>query len=95
MSFRHIYPGYLLYHKYHGPRREDDTNKLLSCDIVLTTYATVAMEMSNGRNILRNVEWFRIILDEGRHCLIPISTTTLRSRQLMKFGIEPPSSFKW
>ncbi|XXG96437.1 hypothetical protein Hte_002720 [Hypoxylon texense] len=62
---KHIYPGYLSYYKYHGPRREDDINKLFSSDMVLTTYATVAMEMSNGRNVLRNVEWFRIILDEA------------------------------
>ncbi|KAI1772543.1 SNF2 family N-terminal domain-containing protein [Hypoxylon cercidicola] len=62
---KHIYPGYLSYYKYHGPRREDDANNLFNCNIVLTTYATVAMEMSNGRNMLRNVEWFRIVLDEA------------------------------
>lgn len=98
--FRHIYPGYLSYYKYHGPRREDDTNKLFNSDMVLTTYATVAMELSNGRNTLRNVEWFRIILDEGKHFVHQGSSRVLSDSanlpfQPTKFGIELPSSFKW
>ena len=62
---RHSYPGALSVRKYHGNRRQDNFDQALSSDIVLTTYATVAMELGRGTSVLRDVRWFRIILDEG------------------------------
>ncbi|KAF2996999.1 hypothetical protein E8E14_002613 [Neopestalotiopsis sp. 37M] len=43
---------------------KNDEDQLFSNDVVLTTYATVAMESSGSEQVLRNVDWFRIILDE-------------------------------
>jgi SWI/SNF-related matrix-associated actin-dependent regulator of chromatin subfamily A3 len=53
-------------HKYHGPKRELNPLKLLDFDIIFTTYATVAAEFRRGSNVLHNINWFRIVLDEGR-----------------------------
>ncbi|KAI2626751.1 SNF2 family N-terminal domain-containing protein [Hypoxylon sp. NC1633] len=61
---KHIYPGYLSYHKYHGPNREA-VDEIFLRDIVFTTYATVVTEISSDRNTLSNVRWFRIVLDEA------------------------------
>ncbi|KAH8687414.1 SNF2 family N-terminal domain-containing protein [Tricladium varicosporioides] len=62
---KHILPNTLNTHKYHGPRKELDPLKLLNFDIVFTTYATVATEFRRGSNILHNINWFRIVLDEA------------------------------
>ena len=71
---RHILPNTLNMHKYHGPKRQLDPLKLLDFDIVFTTYATVAAEFRRGSNILHNMNWFRIVLDEGRsaNSLFPV-----------------------
>jgi SWI/SNF-related matrix-associated actin-dependent regulator of chromatin subfamily A3 len=53
-------------HKYHGPKRELDTLKLVDFDIIFTTYATVAVEFRQYSNVLHSINWFRIVLDEGR-----------------------------
>jgi SNF2 family DNA or RNA helicase len=53
-------------HIYHGPKRELDPLKLLDFDIIFTTYATVATEFRRGSNALHNINWFRIVLDEGK-----------------------------
>jgi SWI/SNF-related matrix-associated actin-dependent regulator of chromatin subfamily A3 len=63
---RHILPNTLNMHKYHGPKRELDPLKLLDFDIIFTTYATAAAEFRRGSNVLHNINWFRIVLDEGR-----------------------------
>ncbi|KAK3316035.1 SNF2 family N-terminal domain-containing protein [Apodospora peruviana] len=64
----HAYPGYLTFHKHHGQRRQEPEyqQRLLQTDIVLTTYATVAAEAYRGQNnILGQIHWFRIVLDEA------------------------------
>ncbi len=64
--FRHILPNTLNMHKYHGTNRELDPLKLLDFDIIFTTYATIATEFRRGSNVIHNIDWFRIVLDEGR-----------------------------
>jgi SNF2 family DNA or RNA helicase len=38
---------------------------LTDCDVVLTTYATLSAEYKTG-GVLHEVEWYRIVLDEGK-----------------------------
>jgi hypothetical protein len=64
-------------HKYHGPKRELDLLKLLDFDVILTTYATVAAEFRRCSNILHSINWFRIVLDEGRFGDLLLSTPNI------------------
>jgi SNF2 family DNA or RNA helicase len=60
-----MHPASLRIWRYHGAKRQNEKDQLHSNDVVLTTYATVAMESSGSDQVLRNVDWFRIVLDEG------------------------------
>lgn len=85
-NLRHILPNTLNVHKYHGLKRESDPLKLLDFDVIFTTYATVAAEFRRCSNILHSINWFRIVLDEGRLavlllfslqiCLMPVGILT-------------------
>ncbi|KAK4220844.1 SNF2 family N-terminal domain-containing protein [Podospora fimiseda] len=64
----HVKPGELTYYKYHGPNRRLDLSKPHALpDVILTTYGTVASECgrSNHGTILRQIHWYRIVLDEA------------------------------
>jgi SNF2 family DNA or RNA helicase len=66
----HIYPGKLSMITYHGTNRLQDLDELSRYDIVLTTYGTVATEMNDGMKkkvALASLQWFRVVLDEGRY----------------------------
>ena len=55
-------------YSYHGTSRNRDLDELADYDIVLTTYSTTATEYSDkreGRNTLKGIQWFRVVLDEG------------------------------
>jgi SWI/SNF-related matrix-associated actin-dependent regulator of chromatin subfamily A3 len=67
---RHVSPSTFLVHRHHGNRKITDLAKFVDFDIVLTTYATLAAEFS-GNSLLHQVDWFRIVLDEGREMQIP------------------------
>ena len=54
--------------KYHGQKRHYLVSIITNADIVLTTYHTLAADLakkSNDSSPLHNIEWFRIVLDEG------------------------------
>ena len=55
----------MTYHKYHGHNRNVDLLRLLSHDIVLTTYGTVAADFKRKGSLLHRTQWYRIVLDEG------------------------------
>lgn len=84
---KHIYPNTLNIHKYHGPKRVLDPLKLLDFDIVFTTYATVAAEFRRGSNVLHNINWFRIVLDEA-HAIRHQSTVQFRAVSTMSSKIR-------
>jgi hypothetical protein len=63
---RHVAPDTLVTHRYHGTGKALCITRLLQCDIVLTTYASVAADFCRGRSTLHQIEWYRVVLDEGR-----------------------------
>jgi SWI/SNF-related matrix-associated actin-dependent regulator of chromatin subfamily A3 len=40
-------------------------NQLHDADIVISTYHTLASDFSNSKNSLEEIEWYRLVLDEG------------------------------
>lgn len=66
----HLKPGAVTYCVYHGPNRTSNAFELSKYDVVITTYGTVSSEFS-GRGSkgtvspLRQLKWFRVILDEA------------------------------
>jgi SNF2 family DNA or RNA helicase len=68
-TIRHILPDTLTVYKYHGPKRETDPTKLRNFDIVFTTYATIAAEFCKGTSVIHQLEYYRLVLDEGKNIL--------------------------
>lgn len=55
---------------YHGPNRVQDSKKLASYDVVVTTYNVITSEWKgDGENAstgLYSVKWWRVVLDEAQ-----------------------------
>ncbi|KAF8863170.1 hypothetical protein BDZ45DRAFT_738502 [Acephala macrosclerotiorum] len=73
-SFRHVY-GSLKVCEYHGRGRESKPEAIANCDIVLSTYHTIASESSKSTIPLFKINWFRVVLDEAH--IIRTSSTQL------------------
>lgn len=52
--------------KYHGLKREKDLTELEQSDVVLTTYNTLATEATARKSQLHKINWYRVVLDEGK-----------------------------
>jgi SNF2 family DNA or RNA helicase len=37
----------------------------IDADIIITTYHTLASDFAGSKGGLRNLEWYRLVLDEG------------------------------
>ncbi|KAI8934777.1 hypothetical protein NX059_008464 [Plenodomus lindquistii] len=61
----HIAPGTMDVRIYHGTNKRFDLPTLLRSDVVITTYATIAADFSQGKSILNHIQWYRLVLDEG------------------------------
>ncbi len=65
----HLNPDTLTYTVFHGPNREKNPFMLSKYDIVITTYGIIGSEFSSKKDgvlsTLRQLKWFRIILDEA------------------------------
>ena len=66
-TIRHILPNIFTVHKYHGPKRETNPAKLRNFDIVFRTYATIAVEFCKGVSLIHQLEYYRLVLDEGKN----------------------------
>ncbi|KAK7190159.1 SNF2 family domain-containing protein [Paraphaeosphaeria sporulosa] len=64
--------------KYHGTNRESNIDTLAESDIVVTTYHTLYMDSQRGKNPLRDIEWYRLVLDEA-HIIRRLSTVFYRT----------------
>ncbi|KAF1946973.1 hypothetical protein EJ02DRAFT_334582 [Clathrospora elynae] len=64
--------------KYHGKNRHCALSKLCDADIVITTYHTLASDFSSTKNALRNIVWYRLVLDEA-HIIRRQSTVLYRT----------------
>lgn len=59
----HLKPGSLKVYLYHGERTKDE-KELLKYDLVLTTYTTLGAEFEQDSPV-KEIDWFRVILDEA------------------------------
>ncbi|KAI4702778.1 hypothetical protein J4E89_010312 [Alternaria sp. Ai002NY15] len=64
--------------KYHGPHRHVSLEKLMEPDIVITTYHTLASDFARTQHDLRNIEWYRLVIDEA-HIIRRQSTILYRT----------------
>jgi len=64
--------------KYHGINRKNDPEELSNSDIVITTYHTLYADSSRGKHPLRNIQWYRLVLDEA-HIVRRQSTVLYRT----------------
>ena len=64
----HLKQNKISFYTYHGVKREQDLDELAKYDIVITSYTTVATEMthrSSKYKALGKLNWYRIVLDEA------------------------------
>ena len=63
--FSHVRPNTLTTATFHGLCRSEDPAAFANVDLVLTTYSTL---MSDHRKagVLHQLNWFRVVLDEGK-----------------------------
>lgn len=61
----HVKPGTLKVCIFHGSSRPKSPERVIDHDLVLTTYATLSAD-SNVLRILQEIEWYRVVLDEGK-----------------------------
>ncbi|KAK8040667.1 hypothetical protein PG991_000455 [Apiospora marii] len=64
--------------KYYGRRRNKHREAYLASHIVLTTYHTVASSFNNPSSAIYQLDWYRVILDEGK--LNSIGHVSLKSQ---------------
>ncbi|KAG8627431.1 hypothetical protein KVT40_004914 [Elsinoe batatas] len=64
----HLDTKKITYYKYHGYGRTQDADELAKYDIVVTSYGTVAGELTRGSrkmDALAKLNWYRVVLDEA------------------------------
>ncbi|KAJ4353073.1 hypothetical protein N0V95_003668 [Ascochyta clinopodiicola] len=69
--------------KYHGQKRTRSLDKLRDADLVITSYHTISKDYTNAKGLLNEVEWYRLVLDEGRSS----TSDTLMNTWLIKDSI--------
>ncbi|KAL8376886.1 hypothetical protein RB595_007831 [Gaeumannomyces hyphopodioides] len=74
--------------EYYGKFRDNEQELYESSDIVFSTYHTVAASLKRPGSVLRQISWFRIILDEAH-------TIRRKETTLFKAALELSANFRW
>ena len=89
---RHVKSNTLRVCRFHGKPRPASPADLADYDVILTTYATLSAEYKN-RKVLHRVDWYRIVLDEGKPTTPNrdgnLVHTILTPKQRIGFEIKP------
>ncbi|KAF2847249.1 hypothetical protein T440DRAFT_492050 [Plenodomus tracheiphilus IPT5] len=64
--------------KYHGKNRQFSIDQLCEADIIITTYYTLASDFAGPSHPLRELQWYRLVLDEA-HIIRRQSTLLYRT----------------
>ena len=72
-------------YQFHGPGRNRSPAFLTKQDVVITTYSTLAQELSGGGGGggLMAVQWLRLVLDEA-HCVKNVKSQQARAAAALK-----------
>lgn len=68
---------------------------LRNADLVITTYHTLASDYSNAKGLLNQVEWYRLVLDEGQYLdysMILLSDQSSAHHSTAEHGSQPDRS---
>ncbi|KAK5407027.1 hypothetical protein LTR20_007467 [Exophiala xenobiotica] len=84
---RHTRGYTLTVHKYHGPTRKVAIHELLSHDVILTTYGTLAADLKRKQTIMYKTLWYRVILDEA-HVIRNAGTNQFRAVMALRSHIR-------
>jgi SWI/SNF-related matrix-associated actin-dependent regulator of chromatin subfamily A3 len=103
---RHTYPHKVTFHRHLSTERHAETHLLYEKDVVFTTYATAFEDTKKNPSPLSRIHWFRIVLDEGKTCVVRVSLSSLtrcyvahkirnRKTKLFKAIQELPAHRRW
>lgn len=70
---------------FHGDGRAKTPDELMEYDVVLTTYRTLAADW-RGKQVLQNIAWLRVTLDEGK--LTNLGEANLHLNFIQKANME-------
>lgn len=79
-AFQHI--------RFHGKSRPREPGALQKQNIVLTTYATLAADHC-GHGLMYHMDWYRVVLDEGRFVVRIVFLSFLLSTNLSNSPLDP------
>ncbi|XP_059159117.1 helicase-like transcription factor [Physella acuta] len=80
----HIHKTVCLHlHVYYGPKRTNNVEFLQDQDVIITTYSTLMSDFKKGSDSpLHQIQWLRIVLDEGHTIRNPAAQQTKAIFQL-------------
>lgn len=96
----------MTFHKHLSTERHVETHLLFEKDVVFTTYATAFEDTKKNPSPLSRIHWFRIVLDEGKACIVCVCHSSLircraahkirnRKTKLFKAVQEIPAHRRW
>ncbi|KAK1575175.1 hypothetical protein Q3G72_003205 [Acer saccharum] len=78
----HTVPGMIKTYMFYGNNTTTDLEEIKKYDVVLTTYSTLTMD-SRSQNHVKNIEWWRVILDEA-HAIKNVNSQQSRAVTALK-----------